>query len=49
MGALISALHIDYEKTYLREVRETTLIGWNAHQGDGGESISWLCYTISQP
>jgi hypothetical protein len=48
MGASMGAMHIQFEKTRLRDIWETTLTGEVSHQGDAGDSESWLCFTARQ-
>lgn len=46
-GAMLGNYHLRFEETTLAQVQQ--VVGVNsgiAHQGDAGESIYWLCYTI---
>jgi hypothetical protein len=44
-GISMGSFRVRFEKTTLDEVRRVASIGDIAHQGDGGESTYWLCYT----
>jgi hypothetical protein len=39
-------LEVRFEETTLRAVSGTAGVGSMHHQGDAGESIYWLCYTV---
>jgi hypothetical protein len=45
VGLRMGRLTVSFEKTPLREVMRNAG-GVIAHQGDAGESVYWLCYTI---
>jgi len=47
----IQKIHIgnfeaEFEKTTLKEIRDTLDVGSIQHAGDAGESQHWLCYTL---
>ena len=44
-GINMGALHVQFEKTTLDDVRRSASAGEISHQGDAGDSIYWLCYT----
>ena len=46
-GAILGVLHLEFEKTTLPDVLLRAAVGSIQHSGDAGESIYWLCYTVS--
>jgi hypothetical protein len=44
-GLTMGRLKIQFEKTTLPEVLSAIKLGSIQHQGDAGDSVSWLCYT----
>lgn len=48
-GLTMGSFHIQFEKTTLAMVQKAVGVGALSHQGDAGESIYWLCYTIPKP
>jgi hypothetical protein len=46
-GAVFGSWRIDFEKTTLPQVLSRASVGDIRHAGEAGESIYWLCYTVS--
>lgn len=46
-GIYLGSYGITFEKTTLDDVVRATALGSIAHKGDAGESVYWLCYTLS--
>ena len=46
-GMKMGSLNVELEGTTLGAIREAIGAGAIQHQGDGGESLYWLCYTAS--
>jgi hypothetical protein len=49
VGATLGKWRIDFERTTLPEVLTRASVGDIRHAGDAGESIYWLCYTLTGP
>ena len=47
LGATLGKWRVDFERTTLPEVLSRTSVGEIQHAGDAGESIYWLCYTLT--
>ncbi len=45
-GVTLGALRVTFETTTLSEVHKAASTGAIAHGGKGGDSMSWLCYSI---
>ena len=46
-GANLGVLRLEFEKITLPDVLSRADVGSIQHSGDAGESIYWLCYTVS--
>ena len=44
LGAFVAR----FEKTTLAQIRDAMRVGTIEHQGDAGESMYWLCYTVAR-
>lgn len=42
----LGSLRISFGQTTLKQVKHTLGTGRIAHQGDAGNSLAWLCYTV---
>lgn len=45
-GITLDSLRIDFERTSLSDVRNAVGVGHISRQGDAGDSVTWLCYTL---
>lgn len=46
-GATLGDYHLRFEETTLAQIQQTIKVNSGiAHQGDAGDSIYWLCYTL---